>query len=326
MPINIGPKKAKPTTQAPATGQQADLSGLGGQTPATAPETPAQAPSAVPPPTTPPQVPGHQTQASFLMTGGAQQTAVQQVKAQQDLRSKLRTGVREFWLNPGEFAKGVFLDGTLLSGDVFDTPMVAVHMVQIGGDWHKVICNKHTEGSCVVCDSNADGSQPMTLQLFTFINVMPYTIQNGPNKGKTMPARLQLFAANLKTRTKLIQRAKNHGNTLAGGFYQFSRGDKQEPRTGGDIEFLQTVDLTALLKKFPMLHSRRNKKGDMEDAPTTVYDYATVYPVLTNAEIAAMRPDLASMAGFTAFTQSTVSQENTFGGDPTGELDDELPF
>lgn len=330
MAINIG-NKSKPAT--PKKEQEADLSTLGGQADET-PQTPAETPSEAP--FTPSAgagaqtAPGTQTPASFLVTGTAQKSQVQQVKAVQDLRSKLRTGAREFWLNPGEFAKGVFLDGNLLSEDVFDTPMVALHMLQIGGDWHKIICNKHTEGQCVVCDSNADGSQPMTMQLFTFINVMPYKIQNGPNKGNTLPARLQLFAANLKTRTKLIQRAKNHDNTLTGGFYQLSRGDKQEPRTGGDIEFIQSVEIAATINKFPKLQSRRNTKGEYEDAPTTVYDYATVYPVLTNAEVAAMRPDLASMAGFTAFTPTSEmgggNKSNNFGGDPTGDIDDALPF
>ena len=336
MAINIGNKaKGKAATPPPAEQkQEADLGNLGTTNtnpPDTAGETQSEGTSTPPasnPSTTPQTAPGHQTGASFLMTGGAQQTAVDQVKAAQDMRSKMRMGAHEFWLNPGQFAKGVFLDGNLLSDNVFDTPMVATHMLQIGGTWAKFVCNKHTEGQCIVCDSNADKSQPDTLQLFSFINVMPYVIQGGPNKGKTLPARLQLFAATLKTREKLIKRAKNHGNSLAGGLYQFSRSDKQSPRTGDDIEFIQQVDLKATIQKFPMLQMKRNAKGDAIDAPTTVYDYATVFPVLTNAEIASMRPDLASMAGFTAFTSqpSTGGQVGGFGNDPTGDIDDALPF
>ena len=335
------------TTQSPevnvnnVTTQEADLSGLGG-TPDTAPaETQVETPDTSPstdedqqtqatnpgPVTQTAQVPGHQSQASHLIQGGAQQSAVDQVKATQDMRAKLRSTVREFWLDPGQFAKLVFLDGKLLTENVFDTPMVATHMLQIGGKWAKFVCNKHTEGQCIVCDSNADKSAPDTVQLFTVINVMPYIIQGGPNKGKTLPARLQLFAANMKTREKLISRAKNNGGGLAGGLYQFSRSDKQAARTGDDIEFLQGVDLGAVLKKFPMLNTVKNAKGEWKDAPTTLIDYAKAFPVLTNADIASMRPDLASMAGFSAFTpQSGAAMQGGFGNDPTGDIDDELPF
>lgn len=306
--------------------------------PATDPAAPpatngeAQAPlsqQAAPPNTGAVPNPNHQTSASYLVTGSAQQSQVQQVKAAQDLRSKLRTGVREFWLDPGQFAKGVFLDGALLNDGVFDTPMIAIHMLQIGGSWSRFVCTKHTEGQCIVCDSNADGSQPTTLQLFTFVNVMPYVIQNGPNKGKTLNARLQLFAATLKVREMLVKRAQNHGNTLAGGLYQFSRSTKQDPRTGNDIEFIQNVDLGAVIAKYPKLGSRQNAKGEWEDAPTTVINYATAYPVLTNAEIAALRPDIASMAGFTNFTPAGGNAGGGgggFGADPTGAMDDDLPF
>ena len=68
----------------------------------------------------------------------------------------------------------------------------------------------------------------------------------------------------------------------------------------------------------------KNAKGDWIDAPTTVIDYAKAYPVLTNAEVASLRPDLASMAGFTAFTPQQA--QSGFGSDPTGEIDDALPF
>ena len=315
------------------TNTQTDLDTVGGHTTTSgevqsAPETPQNEASPTTPTTPAPTAPGHQTPSSYLMTGEAQQTQVNQVKMMQEMRAKLRGGAREFWLNPGEFAKLYFLDGKLLSDNVFDTPMIAVHMLQIGGDWVKFVCNKHTEGQCVVCDSNADGSQPNTMQVFTVINVIPYTIKNGPRRGQVMPARLQLFAATLKVRDKLMKRAQNHGGALAGSLYQFSRGSKQDPRTGEDIEYLQDVPMQSVLAKYPKLGSKRTAKNEWEAAPTTVYDYAKVYPVLTNAEIAALRPDLASLAGFTSYQsmQGASGPASGFGADPTGEMDDEVPF
>lgn len=325
---------AKPAPAQTSNGD-VDLGGIGGGSPHTSQE-PAHGPdSGASPATTPnpPQsgpagqvaAPGHQSGASFLMTGDQQKNQVNQVKAVQDLRTKLRGGAREFWLEPGQFAKLYFLDGKLLSDNVFDTPMINTHMLQIGGSWAKFVCNTHTEGTCVVCASNAEGSQPMTMQLFTVINVMPYTIQNGPRRGQILPARLQLFASTVKTREKMIKRAQNHGNALAGSLYHFSRASKQDARTGDDIEFLQEVPMGGVLGKYPKLGTKVNAKGEWEDAPTTVYDYSKVYPVLTNAEIASLRPDLASMAGFTAYTPMQMPATG-FGGDPTSAIDDDIPF
>lgn len=322
--------------KAPETTPETNLDAIGANGAPTAQETAQEAPSA-PSPASPPSqqqtgpvgqmvtAPGHQTGASYLMTGDQQATQVNQVRAVQELRSKLRGGAREFWLEPGQFARLYFLDGKLLSDNVFDTPMTSTHMLQIGGSWAKFVCNNHTEGQCVICASNAEGSQPNTMQLFTVINVMPYTIQNGPRKGQVIPARLQLFAATMKVREKLISRAQNHGGRLAGSLYQFKRSSKQDPRTGDDMEFIQDVPMQGVLTKYPKLSSKQNAKGDWEDAPTTVYDYAKVYPVLTNAEIASLRPDLASMAGFTAYTPMQMPATG-FGADPTGGMDDEIPF
>lgn len=311
----------------------ADLSGLGGTMemaatpPGTASAPPPEQAAAQAPAAAPVAAPGVQTPASFLMTGSNQQTAMNQVKAVQELRAKLRDGAREFWLNPGEFAKLYFLDGKLIGEGVFDTPMVATHMLQIGGDWVKLVCNKHTEGRCIICDSNAEGSQPNTLQLFTVINTMPYTLQNGPRRGTILPARLQMFAATLKTREKLVSRAKNRGGNLVGSLYQFSRQSKQDSRTGDDIEFLSEVPMAGVLGKYPKLGTMRNAKGEWGEAPTSVYDYSKAYPVLTNAEIASLRPDYATMAGFTSgvpFTQAAIA--TGFGSDGTAEMDDAIPF
>lgn len=329
MAIKIGGKKP-----APATEKQADLSSLGqGQEAASPPateQTPPQTQASQPAPASPsaPQsapLAGTQTPASFLMTGEAQRSAIQQVQAQQDLRAKLRGGAREFWLNPGEFAKLVFLDGVLDANEMFETPLINVHKLQIHGKYPRFVCNRHVEGQCVVCDSNGDGSTPETLQLFTVINVMPYTIQNGPNRGKTLPARIQLLPATPPVRQILVERAKQHGNRLAGGFYQFTRHRKQDARIGNDIAYLQDVDLKATIAKFPKLQQRQNAKGEWEDAPTVPYDYAKAYPVVTNADLAALRPDLAQQAGW-AGPVNTAAQQQPMGASVGSDIDDGLPF
>ena len=318
MAIKINGKNTTitpPTTPPPATTPdttQADLGNLGGTTPVqSAPPVQHQFPK-------PPQ-------ASFLMTGDSQKSEIDKVKAQQDLRSKLRGGAREFYLNAGEFAQLYFLDGKMVGTGVWDTPMIATHLVQIGGDYVRFVCMKHTEGTCIVCDSNEPMSQPITTQLFTVINTVPYVIRKGPNKGKTIPARLQLFAATIKVRDKLEYKAKQRGNVLAGHMFQFKRNTNQDARTGDDIEHIQEVPMQGVLAKYPALGTKRDAKGDWHNAPTMPLDYSQVYPVLTNTELAQLRPDMAYAAGFTS-SVAPGQVSSGLGTDTTGDMPDQIPF
>ncbi|MBL4702294.1 MAG: hypothetical protein JKX85_13650 [Phycisphaeraceae bacterium] len=283
------------TKQAETTAPASDMSGLAGNTPAAA--------------------------SSHLSYGGEQQTAINQVKTAQDLRTRLRGGVWEFYLEVGSFANLYFLDGTVAGEGVFDTPITATHMLQIGGDWVKFICNKKIEGDCIVCDSNMDRSQPSTVQMFTVINTTPHTVKKGKNAGKVIPARLQMFSATPQVREKLMSRAVNNGGTLAGKLFKFTKSTPQEPRTGGDIELVSDqYPMASVLAKYPMLG------GEKSDQPTQPIDYAQAFPILTNAEIAALRADVASMAGWTAPGQETFAQQAAATAAIGSVGDDEIPF
>ena len=336
MPINIGVKASEPKDETPKEQPEKeteqvkaeeqigegslDLTNLGDI---------SEQDEALSQPSEPPKtsgsnpVPQNQSGASFLMTGSQQQTAMEQVRAQQELRAKLRSDAMEFWLEPGQFAKVVFLDGDLESGKdhVFATPMVNTHLMQFGQSFSRIICNKHTEGNCVVCDGANE--EPQALQLFTVINVQPYTIQRGKEKGKVVPARLMLFPATMKVRTRLLDKAKLHGGTLAGAYMQFKRNTKQDARTGDDMDYLEKVDLGAVMKRFPNLSRVRNQKGEFVNAPTAILDYAKCYPVVTNAELSMLRPDLAAMGGY---SNGGAPISTGFGSDGSAEIDDELPF
>lgn len=317
MPIKFGSKTTTANTTPPSAPQQpADLGALGtGHTPTH---------DTTPPPSAPPSGPAKPpvNPATYLKTGTQQADTVRTVKAQQDMRAKLRGGAREFYLNAGQFARLYFLDGELTGPSQFDTPMVAVHMLQIGGNWVKFVCLQEIEGDCIACKT--DGP-PQSVQMFTVINTTPYTIQNGPRKGVTMPARLQLFPANLRTRETLVHKATNRGGKLAGNLFEFRRTTNQASRTGDDIEFIQSVPMDGVLKKYPML-------GDIDpktkkETPTRIIDYAYAYPVITNAELAAMRPDLASQAGWSGpgyDPKAPVAPGTTSSVGYVG--DDEIPF
>lgn len=256
--------------------------------------------------------------ANFLMTGAHQQSQIGQMQALSNLRSKLDAGARDFWLKAGEFAKVFFLDGKIIGPGVFDTPMVNVHKIQVGGKFKTVLCLNAIEGRCVLCEKGEDVA---TLQLFTVINTRPYTIQSGPRRGTVLPATLQLFPATMKAREKLFKRAEKNGGALAGALITCSRTDPKGPRVGDDFEFEQNVPIAAVVGKYPMLGSEKGADGKWKDAPTKVIDYTRAYPMLTNAELVQLRPDLGG-GGFSA--ESFAPQSAMGGGVAVG--DDELPF
>lgn len=260
----------------------------------------------------------HAPSAPHLMTGSAQAQAATQQHALSELRTRLMQGAREFFLRSGEFASVYFLDGTLIGDEVFDTPMVTTHLAQIGGQWRKFVCNQGIEGRCVACDA---GERPQTLQLFTIINTQPYEIRNGPRKGQVLPARLQLLAASMAVREKLIKRAKKNDGRLAGGLYTFTRSGDREPRVGGDVEFEKNVDYQAVIAKYPMLGTRRTQDGKFEDAPTAPLDYKGAYPILTNEELGQLRPDWGT---HNAYAVPGSSGGGTIGAGP--DEGDGIPF
>lgn len=259
----------------------------------------------------------------YLMSGSAQAQQVNQQEAMRELGRILASGAREFFLKTGEFANVLFLDGNLSSGEIFDTPMVAVHMAKFGQSWRKFMCNEKSEGNCIAC---AAGERVTTLQLFTVINTMPYTIQSGPRRGTVLQARLQLFAATMQARKDLVHIANKNGGRLSGLLIECRRNDDRDPRVGGHFSKENDLPLDKVVAKYPMLGTTKDANGKFVDAPTKPFDYATVYPALTNAQLAQLRPDWASYGG--GFGASPYSG-SAGGGQVLGQVsvdDDTIPF
>ena len=310
MALKIGKKGGTPKTtpaaapeaQAPATPQDQPETSAGGTPPASKP-VPFQQPN----------LGGH------LMTGGSQHQAVAQAEAIRAMRAKLDDRPMEFFLSENSFANLYFLDGTLTGEDVFDTPMCATHMIEVGNTWRRIFCLAAMPGGCPICNSGQPRTSPEMRQLFTVINTTPYTIQKGPKAGKTLTARLQLLAVPHKIREKLVHRAKTRGGTLAGHTFEFRRGGKQEPRTGGDIEHVGTYDMTKVIAKYPKLGGTLD-----EPAPTRPIDYNRAFPLLTAEEIAKLCPQYGGHYGGGGGFDSAPAPGSGLGNPDTD--DSEIPF
>lgn len=138
-----------------------------------------------------------------------------------------------------------FLDGTLDEEGTLEAPMWHEHTLQLGGKWKNVPCTSHEE-PCPIC---ANGDNPALVAGFTVIDHTPYTIQNGPNKGKTIERSKKLFVAKRTSYALLQKLASKHGG-LAGTTWDVSRQGDKSPNVGNLFDFIAKDSLSDLKKEY----------------------------------------------------------------------------
>jgi hypothetical protein len=179
---------------------------------------------AAPPPTT-----------SWMKKGvdatAAMQTAEYAAKAAKEAADKMR----RFWLEAGEERTVTFLDGDLSADGGLDCVVLHEHFVQLGPKkYEQFICVQDTE-NCPLC---ASGNRADTVAVFTIIDHTPYTIQSGPNQGKTISNVRKLYVAKPSTYRDLkVWAAKKNG--LRGWTVEISRQSDQDARVGKMFNFVE---------------------------------------------------------------------------------------
>jgi hypothetical protein len=122
------------------------------------------------------------------------------------------------------------------------------HTVQLGGNWKNVPCTSQEE-PCPVC---ANGDNAALVAGFTVIDHTPYTIQNGPNKGKVLERTKKLFIAKRTSYALMQKLASKHGG-LAGTTWDVSRQGDKSPAVGNLFDFVSKDTLSDLKKEFDEL-------------------------------------------------------------------------
>lgn len=138
-----------------------------------------------------------------------------------------------------------FLDGSLDEEGTLEAPMWHEHTLQLGGKWKNVPCTSHEE-PCPIC---ANGDNPALVAGFTIIDHTPFTIQNGPNAGKTVTHSRKLFVAKRTTYAQLQKLASKQGG-LAGTTWEVSRNGDKSPACGNMFQFVDKKSLSELKKEF----------------------------------------------------------------------------
>jgi hypothetical protein len=138
-----------------------------------------------------------------------------------------------------------FVDGTLDEEGTLEAPMWHEHTIQLGGKWKNIPCTAHEE-PCPMC---ANGDNAALVAGFTVIDHTPYTIQNGPNAGKTVENSKKLLVAKRTSYALLQKLAGKHGG-LAGTTWDASRSGDKSPNVGNLFQFVDKNSLSDLKKEF----------------------------------------------------------------------------
>lgn len=223
------------------------------------------------------------TDTSWMQGGDERDAQEKQRRLQaEEQRAKNWNAPRRFWLKPGTQADVVILDHDIgarinehkrwnarLNKEEFET---------CPGDWD----------SCPLCEQELAGFGRRTYHAFlTVVDLRPYTIQSGPNQGKTIQHQRKLIALKFDQLEKFKRLKQRNGGSLRGVHLLMVRGlDKKSFITGEPEQVMDDdnrglkYDDDAILEAFGG-PEKRDDKGNViavANADTMPFDYAKVFP------------------------------------------------
>lgn len=184
----------------------------------------------------------------FLMRGESARTALQEADARAAAAAEASDRLMRFYLDKksgNDEATITFLDGDLMEDGRIDMPMWWEHRVSHAGRWQTFACIGANE-PCPFCDA---GDSPTLVGALTILNHTPYTIQRGPNQGKVLQDRRQLYVATRNTIKQLQKLAAKRGG-LKYHTYDVSRSDNKSPRVGDLYQWNEAHDYETLAQHF----------------------------------------------------------------------------
>lgn len=171
---------------------------------------------------------------SWLMGGSQSKAALQQTLHAQQEAKEAAARMRRFYLNVGEEKQVTFLDGDMDGDGLLEFLSFHEHRVQTGPkNWDNIVCVARQE-ICPLCNS---GDKPSFVGVFTVLNETPYTIKTGPNAGKVLEARRELYVATANTLQVLQHHAAKRGG-LRGWKVEIARLTDKEARVGSTFQWL----------------------------------------------------------------------------------------
>jgi hypothetical protein len=181
-------------------------------------------------------------QPSWLMYGSESKDALKQAVHKQQEAKEAASRMRRFYLNDGEEKTVTFLDGILDKEGVLEFLSYHEHNLQTGPkSWEQIPCIARSE-ICPLCNI---GDTPRYVGVLTVINHTQYTIKQGPNAGKVLGDRRELYVATANTLNMLQHHAAKRGG-LRGWKVEIARIGDKSARVGSTFQWLEQLNDAAL--------------------------------------------------------------------------------
>lgn len=212
---------------------------------------------------------------SFIMTGDTAKKALKEEEAKAELARDQAGKPRNFYIHKDNLGKDydiTFLDGDLDKNGEIQMNSWSEHFRQVGGKWRSFVCLQ--PGYCANC---AADDKPTMVCAFTVVDHSEYTVQKGPNEGKTFKDQKKLFMAKRGTLAQL-QKIASMRNGLRGVRITATRTTANAAQVGDMLIPLDgKYDDNEL---FEMLG--KDDKGNRNDLP---FNYAEAAPYYTAEEL-----------------------------------------
>jgi hypothetical protein len=175
---------------------------------------------------------------SWLKSGKDSTQAYKQAAHNQQQAIAAGDRMRRFYMSAGEEKTVTFLDGMLDEDGMLGFMSFNEHTIQTGAKkWEEVVCLAEQE----ICPACTAGHKSYYVGVFTVINHTPYIIQSGPNAGKKLGDRRELYCAKLGTLRTLQTYAAKWGG-LKGWKVEITRVTEKDAKVGNLFQKISHCD------------------------------------------------------------------------------------
>lgn len=196
------------------------------------------------------QTSGTTTPKGFIKTGAQASQLAAHEEQQREIRKSMAGKTFRFRMKDGEEKRITFLDGDIGEDGMLTANAFYEHAIQQGNTWTNICCvaDAETGEECPICKQGT--FQSYFAAAFTVIDHSEYTIEKGPNAGKTIANTRRLFVCKHDTYKQLTKLAAKRGG-LAGCTFDVSRSGAKSPAVGNVFDFHEKIeDGEELMEKY----------------------------------------------------------------------------
>lgn len=237
---------------------------------------------------------------------------LKRTKEQAERRKAQYTQARRFWMPPGSERTVIVLD---------DEPWAFRHehalMNAESGRRDFYVPCIFEKDDCPAC--HVDDKEGAYVMYLTVLDLEPYTIKNGKNRGKTVEFSRRLFVVKSRQQNTFTRKYDAKGSLRGFKLKLYRDGDKDSV-IGNEIEFVGRIS-EEKLARYKSTYKDRKGKTVTEDL-SEVLDYDKMFPAMDREALAALVGHNAPVPGSDA--EANSSDDDVDGWDD--DVEDDTPW